>query len=100
MAGYSNVGSILIGQRLGKDLLDAYLRDFGFGAQTGLAFPGESAGLMLPTDKWSGTTIGTVPIGQGVAVTAMQMLAAYNTVANGGVHVAPKLVRATVDASG
>lgn len=100
MANSSNVGSIMIGQRVGKDRIDSYLRDYGFGAKTGLGFPGESRGILLDPKKWSGTSIGTVPIGQGVAVTSMQMAAAYNAVANGGTWVAPKLVRATVDNDG
>ncbi|MFP5375527.1 MAG: peptidoglycan D,D-transpeptidase FtsI family protein, partial [Acidimicrobiia bacterium] len=100
MANSSNVGSIMVGQRLGKDRIDRYLRAFGFGRETGLGFPGESAGILLDPRKWSGTSIGTVPIGQGVAVTAMQMAGAYNAVANGGTWVAPSLVRATVDAEG
>lgn len=100
MANSSNVGTIMIGQRLGKSRIDRYLRRFGFGRSTGLGFPGESGGILLDPAKWSGTSIGTVPIGQGVAVTAMQAVAAYNAVANGGRYVAPKLVRATVDAEG
>ncbi|MBW3555598.1 MAG: penicillin-binding protein 2 [Actinobacteria bacterium] len=100
MAESSNVGSIMIAQKLGKHRIDRYLRDFGFGERSGLRFPGESRGLMLDPAKWSGTSIGTIPIGQGIAVTAMQTLAAYNTVANGGEYVAPKLVKATVDAHG
>ena len=100
MAQSSNVGSIMLGQKLGKDRLDLYLREFGFGSKTGLGFPGESAGLMLDPKKWSGTSLPTIAIGQGVAVSAMQMLAAYNTVANGGEYIAPKLVKATLDAKG
>lgn len=100
MANSSNVGSIMIGQQLGKDRLDQYLRDFGFGQRSGLGFPGESRGIMLDPAKWSGTSLPTIAIGQGIAVSAMQMLAAYNTVANGGEYVAPKLVKATVDANG
>ena len=100
MAESSNVGTIMIGQRLGKHRIDRYLREFGFGQRSGLKFPGESRGLMLDPDKWSGTSIGTIPIGQGIAVTAMQTLAAYNTVANGGEYVAPKLVKAKVDSEG
>lgn len=100
MANSSNVGSIMIGQQLGKERIDRYLREFGFGSSTGLDFPGESAGLMLPTDKWSGTSIGTIPIGQGISVTAVQMLAAYNTIANGGQYVPPRLVKATVGPDG
>lgn len=100
VANSSNVGSIMIGQQLGKVKLDRYMRDFGFGKKTGIGFPGESPGILLDTDKYSGTSMGTMPIGQGVAVTAVQMLAAYNTVANGGVYVAPKLVKATIDTDG
>jgi cell division protein FtsI (penicillin-binding protein 3) len=100
VANSSNVGSIMIGQKLGKDNLDKYFRSFGFGQVTGLGTPGESRGLMLDPKKWSGTSIATIPIGQGIAVTSTQVLAAYNTVANGGVYVAPKLVKATVDAYG
>ena len=100
MANSSNVGSIMVGQRLGKERIDRYLRSFGFGTKTGLAFPGESGGILLDPGEWSGTSIGTVPIGQGVAVTAMQMLAAYNTVANGGEYVAPKLVKASFGTDG
>lgn len=100
VASSSNVGSIMIGQKVGKDRLDAYLRAFGFGSKTGLGFPGESAGILHEPKKYSPTTLGTVSIGQGLAVTAVQMLAAYNTVANGGAYVAPKLVKATVDKSG
>lgn len=100
VANSSNVGSIMIGQELGKDRLDGYLRRFGFGERTALAFPGESRGIMLDPADWSGTSIGTIPIGQGIAVTAVQMLAAYNTIANSGVYVGPKLVRGTVGGDG
>lgn len=100
VANSSNVGSIMIGKKLGKDRLDAFLRKFGFGQRTAVGFPGESAGLLLDPDKWYSTSMGTTPIGQGLAVTAVQMLAAYNTIANGGEYVAPKLVKATVDEQG
>jgi cell division protein FtsI (penicillin-binding protein 3) len=100
VANSSNVGSIMIGQKLGKERLDHYMRAFGFGKTTGIGFPGESAGLLLDPGKYSGSSMGTIPIGQGIAVTALQMLAAYNTVANDGVYVAPKLVKATVDGAG
>ncbi|MES4793334.1 MAG: hypothetical protein C4321_10485, partial [Chloroflexota bacterium] len=100
VANSSNIGTIMIGQKLGKTRIDAYLRAFGLGAKTGLGFPGESAGLLLDPKRWSGTSIGTVPIGQGLAVTALQMLGVYNTVANGGVWVGPRLVKATIDERG
>jgi cell division protein FtsI/penicillin-binding protein 2 len=100
MANSSNVGSIMIGQKLGKNRLDHYMRAFGFGKKTDIEFPGESAGILLDPAKYSGTSMGTMPIGQGVAVTAVQMLAAYNTIANDGVYVSPKLVKATIDTDG
>lgn len=96
----SNVGTILIAQQLGRDRIDEYLRAFGLGAETGLGFPGESPGIMLDPESWSGTSIATVPIGQGISVTAVQMLAALNVVANGGTYVQPRLVAATVDGEG
>ncbi|MGH9186466.1 MAG: peptidoglycan D,D-transpeptidase FtsI family protein, partial [Acidimicrobiales bacterium] len=100
MARSSNIGTIMLGQELGKERLDEYMRRFGFGETTGLGFPSESAGLLLDPDNWSGTSIGTIPLGQGISVTAMQLLSAYNVIANGGVYVAPKLVGATVDEHG
>ncbi len=100
MATSSNIGTIMLGQELGPERLDGYMRDFGFGDRTALDFPNESAGLLLPLERWSGTSIGSIPIGQGIAVTALQMLAAYNVIANGGEYVAPKLVKATVDVDG
>ncbi len=100
VANSSNVGTITIAQRLGKQRLDAALTAFGFGQQSAVHFPGESAGLVPDPAHWSDTSIGTIAIGQGVAVTAIQMVAAYNTIANGGVYVAPKLVAATVDTDG
>ncbi|HEX7277664.1 MAG TPA: penicillin-binding protein 2 [Acidimicrobiales bacterium] len=100
MAESSNVGTIMIGQKLGKDRINHYLTDFGLVDQTALDFPGESGGILPDPEDWSGTSMATVPIGQGVAVTALQMLGAYNTIANGGVYVPPRLVRGTVDASG
>ena len=98
LANSSNIGTTEIAQRLGRTSLMNYIHDYGLGSVTDVRFPGESAGL-LPT-YWSGTSIADVPIGQGIAVTAVQMLAAYNTIANGGVYVPPRLVDATVDAAG
>ena len=96
----SNIGTIKIAQQLGREKVDGYLRRFGFGSATSTDFPGEVDGLMLPLDQWSGTSIGAIPIGQGLSVTALQMLAAYNVIANDGVYVAPKLVAATDKGSG
>ena len=86
----SNVGAITLAEMLGQNRLLSWMKRFGFGQTTGIDFPGESAGL-LP-GYWSGSTIGNVPIGQGVAVTPIQMAAAYAAIANHGVWVRPHLV--------
>jgi cell division protein FtsI (penicillin-binding protein 3) len=88
----SNVGAITLAQLLGKKRLMSWISRFGFGRETGIDFPGESQGIVLPADKWSGSTIGNVPIGQGIAVTPMQMASAYAAIANGGVVTRPHLV--------
>jgi cell division protein FtsI (penicillin-binding protein 3) len=100
LARSSNIGTIMLARELGEDRVDDYLRDFGLGVPTGLGFPRESDGILAPVEDWSGTSIGSIPIGQENAVTALQMLGAFNAIANGGVHVEPSLVRATVDGDG
>jgi cell division protein FtsI (penicillin-binding protein 3) len=100
MAKSSNVGTIRLAQQLGKERVDEYLRRFGFGRSTGLGLPHEERGALLDVDDWSGTSIGSIPIGHGISVTALQMLHAYNVIANDGVYVPPALVRATVDEDG
>jgi cell division protein FtsI (penicillin-binding protein 3) len=86
----SNVGAITIAKMLGKDRLLHWIKQFGFGKTTGIDFPGESAGL-LP-GYWSGSTIGNVPIGQGISVTAIQLASVYAAIAHGGVWTQPHLV--------
>jgi len=88
----SNIGTITIAQRLGEGRLAHWIDTFGFGQPTGIDFPGESSGFALPLDQWSGSTIGTVPIGHGIAVTPIQMARAYAAIANGGVLVKPHLI--------
>jgi cell division protein FtsI/penicillin-binding protein 2 len=88
----SNIGAITLAEMLGKQRLSDWIARFGYGKPTGIDFPGETAGAVLPADRWSGSTIGNVPIGQGVAVTPMQMAAAYAAIANRGVWVQPHLV--------
>lgn len=96
----SNVGTIMVAERLGKQSLYEYLGRFGYGRKTGLGFPGESAGILPKPEKWWRTSLGTIAIGQGVAVTPLQLTRAYATLANGGVEVQPNLVKATIDAEG
>jgi cell division protein FtsI/penicillin-binding protein 2 len=88
----SNVGAITLAELLGRDRLAGWISRFGFGRLTGLDFPGESPGIVLPPDRWSGSTIGNVPIGQGIGVTAIQMASAYAAIANDGVWTRPHLV--------
>jgi len=87
----SNIGTDMIAERdLGESGLKKWMARFGFGRRTGIDFPGESPGL-LPS-YWSGSTIGTVPIGQGVSVTAIQLASVYAAIANGGEWIQPHLV--------
>jgi cell division protein FtsI/penicillin-binding protein 2 len=81
----SNVGAITIGQRLGAERFDRWVRRFGFGQPTGIDLPGEEQGIVLPLERYSGSSMGNLPIGQGIAVTPMQMATAYAAIANGGV---------------
>ncbi|HEY7137173.1 MAG TPA: penicillin-binding protein 2 [Acidimicrobiia bacterium] len=100
MAHSSNIGTIKIAQALGKVRFDHYLHAFGLGQQTSVLFPGQQSGIVLPLANYNSTSMGSMPIGQGIAVTSMQMLDAYLTIANGGVSVNPRLVEATLDANG
>jgi cell division protein FtsI (penicillin-binding protein 3) len=92
LAHSSNIGAIELAEMLGRTRLSSWISRFGFGRVTGIDFPGESPGIVLPPDKWSGSTIGNVPIGQGIAVTPVQMAAAYAAIANRGIWSRPHLV--------
>jgi cell division protein FtsI/penicillin-binding protein 2 len=92
LAHSSNIGAVTLAQMLGKTRLAAWINRFGFGRTTGVDFPGESPGIVLPPDRWSGSTIGNVPIGQGIAVTPVQMAAAYAAIANRGVWSRPHII--------
>jgi cell division protein FtsI/penicillin-binding protein 2 len=88
----SNVGAITLAEMLGRHRLVQWISRFGFGRLTGIDFPGESPGIVLPEDRWSGSTIGNVPIGQGIAVTPIQMASVYAAVAHHGEWIQPHLV--------
>jgi cell division protein FtsI/penicillin-binding protein 2 len=88
----SNVGAVTLAQKLGEKGLAEWVDRFGFGRPTGIDFPGESPGLVLPLEQWSGSTIGNVPIGQGIAVTPIQLASVYAAIANGGLWMQPRLV--------
>jgi cell division protein FtsI (penicillin-binding protein 3) len=96
----SNVGVIKIAQKLGREQLDHYQRAFGFGTKTSIDFLAESPGLIKRPDQFVASDMGSVPIGYTTAVTPMQMLDVFTTIANGGVTRPPRLVSATIDANG
>lgn len=96
----SNVGAIRIGLELGKQNLWSALRDFGFGQRTGIALPGESAGLLKPLEKWKNSSLYYVSIGHEIGVTTMQLAQACSVIANGGFRVRPKLVLSKQSESG
>lgn len=100
LAQSSNMGTILIAEKLGVARLAAQIHLLGFGQPTGLGFPGASPGLVKPVSQWSPTAIGSTPIGQDTGVTAQQLLDMFATVANGGVSVPPRLVAATISPGG
>ncbi len=100
LAQSSNVGTSEITQELGEQRLLAQVGKLGFGRLSGLGFPGEEAGIIAGATQWSPTNYVSLPIGQVDAVTPIQILDAYNSVANGGLLVRPRLVRATVNGQG
>jgi cell division protein FtsI (penicillin-binding protein 3) len=96
----SNVGTIQTAAKLGQPRMARYLAKFGYGRTTGITFPGESPGILPPQDEWWTTGMGSIPIGQGVAVTPLQMACVYATIANGGEWVQPSLIRGLVEPDG
>jgi cell division protein FtsI (penicillin-binding protein 3) len=92
LAHSSNVGAVTIGQELGAEKFDRWIHRFGFGRPTGVQFPAEEQGIVLPLDEYSGSTMGNLPIGQGISVTPMQMMAGYAAIANGGILEQPQLI--------
>jgi cell division protein FtsI (penicillin-binding protein 3) len=93
LAQSSNIGAVKIGMRLGPTGFDKWVRDFGFGKSTGVDLPGESPGIVLHPKQYSGSSMGNLPIGQGIAVTPIQMAQAYSAIANGGVIQKPYVVQ-------
>ena len=100
IAQSSNIGTYEIGKLVGEAGLLAQVERLGFGQVTSLNYPGETAGLLVNASNWYTSDEVALPIGQVDAVPAIQVLDAYNTVANGGVFVEPKLVRGYVYANG
>jgi cell division protein FtsI (penicillin-binding protein 3) len=96
----SNVGAIKVGLALGAPRYYRHMTNFGFGALTGAGIPGESRGVLREPERWSALSLPTLAIGQEVSVTALQMVAAFGAIANGGVMMQPRLVRSVFDAQG
>ncbi len=91
VAESSNVGAVTLALQLGQKRLARWIQRFGFGTKTGIDFPGETRGIVAPREDWSDSSIGTIPIGHGIGVTAVQLAAAYGALANKGVWVQPRL---------
>ncbi len=100
IAQSSNLGTITAARGFPAPRLEDYLRDFGLGAETGLGLPGESRGILAPASTWSDIGRANILFGQGLSVTAVQMAAAVNAIANDGVYVAPSVVLGGVEADG
>ncbi|WP_327676367.1 peptidoglycan D,D-transpeptidase FtsI family protein [Kitasatospora sp. NBC_00458] len=106
LAKSSNIGTIEAAQTLGatqpeaNQVLHEYLRKFGIGQQTGLGFPGETAGLLDKPEDWKASKQYTIPFGQGLSVNALQATSVFSTIANGGVRVAPSVVQGTTAPDG
>ncbi|MGD0350398.1 MAG: penicillin-binding protein 2 [Verrucomicrobiota bacterium] len=96
----SNIGAAKIGIRLGENRLYDYATEYGFGEHTGVSLPGEVNGILYPVKKWSKVSIAQIPMGQGVAVTRLQMFMALGAIANGGWLMRPMLVNRLEDRSG
>ena len=96
LAQSSNVGAVTVGMQLnekrGNDAFDGWIREFGFGTPTGIEFPGEEQGIVIPPKEYSGSSMGNLPLGQGLSVTPIQIANGYAAIANGGILRTPKLV--------
>lgn len=96
----SNVATVKIALRFGKDKLDAALRRFGFGAKTGIELPGEQAGTLRPGAKWREIELATISFGYGLTVTPLQLAAALAAIGNGGEYRAPRIIEQIVGPDG
>ena len=94
LAQSSNVGAAKIGMRVGKTAYDRWVRLFGFGRPTGSGLPGEESGILLKPERYSDATLGNMSMGQGLAVTPLQMVQGYAAIANGGILRSPQIVKA------
>jgi len=88
----SDVAAVKLAQKIGQDKFYEYIRNFGFGARTGLELPGETRGLLQPTKRWGTTSYASIAIGQEVGVTPLQLVSMVSTIANGGVYLPPHVL--------
>ncbi|MFI9505577.1 peptidoglycan D,D-transpeptidase FtsI family protein [Nocardia sp. NPDC052566] len=96
----SNVGTLMLAQRVGEDRYADMLNRFGLGQRTGVGLPGESAGQVPARDQWSGGSFANLPIGQGLSMTTLQMTAMYQAIANDGLRIPPRIVKAKIAPDG
>ncbi len=92
LAESSNVGAVTIGLQIGKTRFSQWINRFGFGHRTGVQYPAEEIGLVPALEDYSGSSMGNLPIGQGLSVTPMQMMAGYAAIADGGFLRRPRLI--------
>jgi len=92
LARSSDVAAVKLALKVGQDRFYQYVRDFGFGARTGMELPGETRGLLRPTNRWNGSSIGSIAIGQEVGVTPIQLVSMVSTIANGGTYLPPRIL--------
>jgi cell division protein FtsI (penicillin-binding protein 3) len=88
----SDVAAVKLAVKVGPDNFYKYMRAFGFGSRSGMELPGETRGLLRPTSKWNGSSIGSLAIGQEVGVTPIQLVSMVSTIANGGVYLPPRVL--------
>jgi cell division protein FtsI (penicillin-binding protein 3) len=100
LAKSSNVGTLKIAQMIGPKTWDAYEKAFGVGTATGIELPGESSGYLPPMDQWSGSSFANLPFGQGESMTVLQLASIYQTIANGGVRIPPRIVASVTSSDG
>lgn len=96
----SNVGTLMLAERIGEQRYAEMLKKFGLGQRTGVGLPGESAGLVPPIHQWSGSSFANLPIGQGLSMTLLQMAGMYQAMANDGVRIPPRILKATIAPDG
>jgi cell division protein FtsI (penicillin-binding protein 3) len=96
----SNIGADELAKQVGPQNFYAMLGKMGLGQKTGIGLPGESAGYVPPIDKWSGSTFGNLPIGQGLSMTVLQMAGMYQVIANNGVRVPPRIIKSVTKPDG